>query len=93
MLHDHGHFYANRTRAEYYAVVAGKEILLRMNAQRKTWGEAMSAGTLHYICGEHAHCAVNVGSDAGYDYEAIRQSGFGASVVERNAQPVIVSEI
>lgn len=99
----HGHFHANRTRAEYYAAVAGNGILLRMDAQRKTWGEAMSPGTLHYIHGEHAHRVVNVGneplifwacwgSDAGYDYGTIRQSGFGASVVERDGLPTIVPQ-
>lgn len=99
----HGHFHANRTRSEYYAAVAGNGILLRMGAQRKTWGEAMSPGTLHYIRGEHAHRVVNVGneplifwacwgSDAGYNYGAIRQSGFGATVVERDGRPAIVPE-
>jgi glucose-6-phosphate isomerase len=98
----HGHFHANRTRAEYYATVAGEGILLRMDEQRATWGEAMAAGTLHYIHGEHAHRVVNVGteplifwacwgSDAGYDYGTIRQSGFGAAVIEREGKPVIVA--
>lgn len=98
----HGHFHANRTRAEYYAAVAGTGILVRMDEERKTWGEAMSPGTLHYIQGVHAHRVVNVGneplifwacwgSDAGYDYGTIRQQGFGASVVERDGQPVIVA--
>lgn len=98
----HGHFHANRTRAEYYAAVAGTGILVRMDEERNTWGEAMSAGTLHYIEGAHAHRVVNVGneplvfwacwgSDAGYDYGTIRQQGFGAAVVERDGQPVIVA--
>jgi glucose-6-phosphate isomerase len=98
----HGHFHADRTRAEYYAAVAGTGILVRMEEERRTWGEAMSPGTLHYIQGQHAHRVVNVGSeplifwacwgsDAGYDYSTIRQHGFGASVVERKGQPVIVA--
>ncbi len=97
----HGHFHANRTRAEYYATVAGQGILLRMDEQRATRGEAMSPGTLHYIRGRHAHRVVNVGpeplifwacwgSDAGYDYGIIRQEGFGAAVVERDGKPAIV---
>lgn len=98
----HGHFHANSTRAEYYATVAGNGILLRMDGQRRTWGEAMKAGTLQYIRGEHAHRVVNVGSeplifwacwgsDAGYNYGAIRDRGFGARVVEHDGHPVIRS--
>lgn len=98
----HGHFHANATRAEYYAAVSGQGILLRMDAQRKTWGEAMKGGTIHYIRGEHAHRVVNVGaeplifwacwgSDAGYNYGAIRERGFGARVVEHDGYPVIVA--
>lgn len=97
----HGHFHANRTRAEYYTTVAGQGMLLRMDARRATWGETMAPGTLHYICGKHAHRVVNVGSeplifwacwgsDAGYDYGTIRQQGFGTAVVERDGKPTIV---
>lgn len=97
----HGHFHADRTRAEFYATVAGEGILLRMDGERRTWGEAMSANTLHYIRGEHAHRVANVGSeplifwacwgsDAGYDYKTIRQSGFSARVVERDGAPRII---
>lgn len=98
----HGHFHANRTRAEYYATVAGNGILVRMGEERRTWGESMSPSTLHSIRGEHAHRVANVGneplifwacwgSDAGYDYEAIRRSGFGALVLERDGKPAIVA--
>jgi glucose-6-phosphate isomerase, archaeal len=97
----HGHFHANRTRAEYYATVAGTGTLLHMDADRRTWAEEMIPGRLHYIRGEHAHRAVNVGdeplifwacwgSDAGYDYGTIQQHGFSASVIERNGKPAIV---
>src|SRR5690348_15789687 len=57
----HGHFHANRTRAEYYATVSGQGLLVRMDEQRETWAEEMSPGALHYIRGVHAHRAVNVG--------------------------------
>jgi glucose-6-phosphate isomerase, archaeal len=97
----HGHFHANRTRAEYYAAVAGKGMLVRMDKDRKTWGEEISPGSLHYIHGEHAHRVVNTGavplifwacwgSDAGYDYATIREHGFGSLVVERDGKPVLV---
>lgn len=99
----HGHIHLNRTRAEFYATASGRGMLLRMEDSRKTWGEAMAPGTLHAISGQHAHRVVNTGaeplifwacwgSDAGYDYQAIRERGFGARVVERNGQPVVLHE-
>ena len=97
----HGHFHANRTRAEYYATVSGRGVLLRMDDKRETWSDEMNPGSLHYIMGQHAHRVVNVGneplifwacwgSDAGYDYGTIRDQGFSVSVVEQNGQPAIV---
>jgi glucose-6-phosphate isomerase, archaeal len=97
----HGHFHANSSRAEYYATVSGSGMLIRMDSERKTWGEAMAPGTLHYIHGEHAHRVANVGSeplvfwacwgsDAGYDYGTIAERGFGGRLVERDGQPVFV---
>lgn len=97
----HGHFHANRTRAEYYATAAGTGILLRMDDNRETWSEEMHLGSLHYIGGQHAHRVVNVGneplifwacwgSDAGYDYATIRDQGFSAWVVEQDGEMAIV---
>ncbi|MGB7191480.1 MAG: glucose-6-phosphate isomerase family protein [Acidobacteriaceae bacterium] len=98
----HGHFHANRTRDEYYATVSGKGLLVRMDDERRTWGEAMTPGSLHSIRGGHAHRVVNGsdeplifwacwGSDAGYDYATIRELGFGARVLERNGRPTMVA--
>lgn len=97
----HGHFHANRTRAEYYTPVRGHGLLIRMDEQRRTWAEAMAPGTLHSINGHHAHRVVNVGdeplifwacwgSDAGYDYATIRERGFGARALEQDGRPVLV---
>lgn len=98
----HGHFHANRTRAEYYSGVQGHGLLIRMDEHRSTSAQTMEPGTVHYIRGEHAHRVVNVGaeplifwacwgSDAGYDYAAIRESGFGARVFELDGRPVVIS--
>ncbi len=98
----HGHFHADPTRAEFYATVSGAGMLIRMDSERKTWGEVMTPGTLHYIRGEHAHRVANIGSeplvfwacwgsDAGYDYGTIAKRGFGARLVERNGEPVFVA--
>lgn len=97
----HGHFHANRTRAEYYTPVSGTGLLIRMDEERRTWAEEMAPGTLHYLRGEHAHRVVNTGdeplvfwacwgSDAGYDYAAILQHGFSARVMEREGRPAVI---
>ena len=96
----HGHFHADRSRAEYYGTVSGTGMLIQMDADRHTWANPMSPGTLHYIRGEHAHRVANVGniplvfwacwpSDAGYDYAAIAEKGFSARLVERDGQPML----
>ena len=98
----HGHFHANRKRAEFYGTVSGNGMLIQMNLERKTWGEAMSPGSLHYVHGENAHRIANTGSDplivwacwptdAGYDYEMIADQGFSARLVERDGKPVFIA--
>lgn len=98
----HGHFHANRTRAEFYGTVSGNGMLIQMNSERKTWGEVMAPGSLHYIRGENAHRISNTGSmplivwacwptDAGYDYEPIADQGFSARLVERDGEPVFIA--
>lgn len=99
----HGHRHANGTRAEYYATAAGNGMLLRMDGDRHTWGEAMAPGSLHYIRGEQAHRVANTGdtplvfwacwgSDAGYDYGTIAERGFGARLVDHDGHPILVAE-
>jgi len=97
----HGHFHAKRDRAEYYGCLEGKGMLIMMDTARRTWAEGMAPGSLHYIPGNVAHRVANTGqaplkfvacwpSDAGHDYEAIREKGFGARLFERNEEPVLV---
>jgi glucose-6-phosphate isomerase len=97
----HGHFHADRTRAEYYGTVSGEGMLIRMDDERKTWGERMSAGSLHYIEGRHAHRVANTGdtplifwacwpSDAGYDYATIKTHGFGSRLMDKNGRPELI---
>jgi glucose-6-phosphate isomerase len=97
----HGHFHAKRSRAEFYGTVSGGGMLVQMDSDRKTWGEVMTPGSLHYVCGENAHRIANTGetplvvwacwpSDAGYDYATIEKSGFGARLVSREGEAVFV---
>lgn len=96
-----GHFHAKRQRAEYYSCIEGVGVLIMMNVFRQTWTEPMSAGTLHYIPLNVAHRVANTGqsplrfvacwpSDAGHDYESIRQEGFGVRLVARKGRPVVM---
>ena len=97
----HGHVHANRSRAEFYGTVSGDGMLVEMSRDRRTWKEAMSPGSLHYVHGENAHRIANTGdaplvvwacwpSDAGYDYATIAEKGFGARLLERDGKPVLV---
>jgi glucose-6-phosphate isomerase, archaeal len=97
----HGHFHHIRNRGEYYATVQGEGALILMAENGETRQECMSPGTVHYIPGNTAHRVANTGksqlvflaswpSDAGHDYEVIRRSGFGASVIEIDGKPALV---
>jgi len=97
----HGHLHAKRSRAEFYGTVSGNGMLIQMNADRKTWGEVMTPGSLHYVCGENAHRIANTGdaplvvwacwpSDAGYDYAPIAERGFAARLEQRDGKPVFI---
>jgi glucose-6-phosphate isomerase, archaeal len=97
----HGHFHTIRDRAEFYATVKGKGILLLMREDGFTFTEEMKPGSLNYIPGCIAHRAVNTGeeplvflaswpADAGHDYEIIRKKGFSKRVVLRNGAPCVL---
>jgi glucose-6-phosphate isomerase len=97
----HGHFHEKRNRTEYYAAIEGEGALILMDESRKTWIEPMSPGTLHFIPPNVAHRVANTGmiplhlvacwpSDAGHDYDVIRQSGFAARLLKVNGKPSMV---
>ncbi len=96
-----GHFHLQSDRAEFYWGVQGKGMLILMDRNRKTWGEEVYPGSLHYIGGEIAHRLANTGnenlivgacwpSDAGHDYDEIAENGFSARLVEMNGLPKLV---
>lgn len=97
----HGHFHQRRDRTEYYATIEGEGALVLMDETRKTWIEPMSPGTVHFIPPNTGHRVANTStiplrlvacwpSDAGHDYEVIRQSGFGARLLKLNGKPCLV---
>ncbi|MGK7397423.1 MAG: glucose-6-phosphate isomerase family protein [Candidatus Cyclobacteriaceae bacterium M3_2C_046] len=96
-----GHFHAMIDRAEYYWCIEGEGVLILMDQNRKTWGEKMNPGSLHYIPGKIAHRVANTGTsrlrfgacwpaDAGHDYESIAREGFGARLLAINETPTLV---
>ncbi|MGL4346864.1 MAG: glucose-6-phosphate isomerase family protein [Chitinophagaceae bacterium] len=90
-----GHFHAKQQCAEYYWGLEGEGLLILMNKDRSFTVEKVQANSLHYIRGDQAHRLINVGkstlkvgacwgSDAGYDYETLKQSGFSCRVFQKN---------
>lgn len=97
----HGHFHRKRDRTEYYATIQGEGALILMDEMRKTWMEAMSPGSLHFIPPNVAHRVANSShvplrfvacwpSDAGHDYDVILRSGFGARLLSVNGKASLV---
>jgi glucose-6-phosphate isomerase, archaeal len=97
-----GHFHVLRDRPEFYLTVAGEGGLILMDEAGTRW-EQMTPGSLHYIPGGVAHRVANTGnarfvilacwpSDAGHDYDPIRQTGFGARLLDVNGKPALVPE-
>ncbi len=96
----HGHRHSIRNRAEFYGTVAGTGRLVMRDESGRTWAEEMSPGSLHYIAGNVTHRTVNTGnvplrfvacwpSDAGHDYDTVREQGLGARILEENGAPVL----
>jgi len=98
-----GHFHIKRNRAEYYSTVVGHGALILMDEARNSRVEWMTPGTTHYIPAATAHRVVNIGhthlsflacwpSDAGHDYETIRERGFSARLRAIDGQPTLVPQ-
>lgn len=99
----HGHFHAMRDRAEFYSTIRGQGALILMDASGETRFETMTPGSVHYIPGGTAHRAANTGeaelafvgcwpSDAGHDYDAIREGGFSARLRDVDGRPALIAE-
>jgi glucose-6-phosphate isomerase len=97
----HGHFHLKRDRSEYYATLEGDGALIMMDERRKTWMEPMTFGSVHFIPPQTAHRVANIGksplrfmacwpSDAGHDYEIIRNQGFGSRLLCINDRATLV---
>ncbi len=97
-----GHFHENLDTSEFYWCIAGKGVLIFLDLDRKVRTENMKPGSLHYIPGKVAHRVVNTGennlvfnacwpSDAGHDYDAIGDLGFGVRLKENGNKPELIT--
>jgi glucose-6-phosphate isomerase len=97
----HGHFHQLANRGEYYWGLEGKGVLLLMDEERNTGAVYMYPGSLHYIPGYTAHRVANIGdielsfgacwpSDAGHNYDEIKERGFSKRLVNREGKPTLI---
>src|ERR1700712_296897 len=99
-----GHFHKIRNRAEFYCTLKGEGMLLLMDEAGKTWAEKMVPGSIHYINSHVAHRTANTGdsilsfsafwpSDAGHDYEIIKEHGFSKILIKQDGIPLLVDKL
>ena len=97
-----GHFHFEEEAPEVYLTVCGQGRLVLQKRSGEVEVRSMAPGVINYIPGGWAHRTVNVGQeplgffavwpvDAGHDYGAIEDMGFGKLVMDDNGEPKIVS--
>lgn len=97
----HGHFHQLADRGEYYWGLKGNGVLILMDEHRNGRAEFMHPGSLHYIPANTAHRVANIGddelsfgacwpSDAGHNYDEIRNRGFSKRLFNKNGVPTLV---
>ena len=100
-----GHLHAWRPAAEVYICLRGQGMMiLEHETEAAVSVLPFSANSVIYVPGYTAHRTVNVGnqplvywgvlsSEAGHDYEAIRQRNFSQVVIQLDGKPCAVSRI
>jgi glucose-6-phosphate isomerase len=95
-----GHYHAVRETAEVYLGLSGHGWLLLRAEDGDTSAQQLGPGTVAYVPPCWAHRTVNTGADplvflavypgqAGHDYAAIEQTGFGQRVLRTAGGPVL----
>jgi len=98
----HGHFHQLVNRDEYYWGLEGNGVLLLMDEDRNTRAVYMFPGSLHYIPAYTAHRVANIGntelsfgacwpSDAGHNYDEIKERGFSKRLINHNGIPTLIN--
>jgi len=96
-----GHYHAKEHAAELYMGLTGEGIMMMQTKDGEVAHLPIRPGDVVYVPPFWAHRTVNVGkeklsffyaypSDAGHDYEVIRQKGFAKLVIEEKGQPKVV---
>lgn len=96
-----GHYHAKKEAAEVYVGLKGKGIMIMQNETGQASHIPIYRGIIVYVPPFWAHRTVNVGkeklsffyvypSDAGHNYDVIREKGFAKLVVEENKKPKVI---
>jgi len=96
-----GHYHTKENAAELYIGLAGEGMMIMQTKDGEVAHLPIRPGDVIYVPPFWAHRTVNVGkeklsfffaypSDAGHDYEVIRQKGFAKLVIEEEGQPKVV---
>jgi len=96
-----GHYHAKENAAEVYIGLTGEGRMIMQTRDGEVAHSPIRPGDVVYVPPFWAHRTVNVGkeklsffyaysSDAGHDYEVIRQKGFAKLVIEEKGQPKVV---
>lgn len=96
-----GHFHEKESTSEVYVGMEGEGIILIQDREGKSTHVEIKPDALVYIPPRTAHRSVNTGnsrlvflavypSEAGHNYEAIRNKGFAELVVENNGKPTVI---
>ena len=96
-----GHYHARGECAELYFGLQGEGMLLLQTPAGEISAQPMTPGAACYVPPYWGHRTMNVGStnfvffacypaEAGYDYQAIVESGFASLVVERDGRAQVV---
>lgn len=95
-----GHFH-EKEAAEVYVGLRGEGYILMQTRDGKVEANVLGPETVVYVPPGYGHRTVNTGeeklvfffaypSDAGHDYEVVREKGFAKLVVEENGRPKLV---
>lgn len=95
-----GHYHADRYTGEVYLGLSGTGRLLLRTEDGDTRAQPMQPGTIAYVPPGWAHRSVNTGQEplvflavypaqAGHDYDAVAQTGFGQRLLRGSAGPVL----
>ncbi|MCS6784071.1 MAG: cupin domain-containing protein [Candidatus Caldarchaeum sp.] len=95
-----GHFH-EKDAAEIYVGLKGVGYILMQTRDGKVEARVIEPDTVVYVPPGYGHRTINTGteplvfffaypSDAGHDYEAVKEKGFAKLVVEENGKPKLI---